>query len=252
MFCAYGDDSQYENVLVYAFAIIHRKNLEEFNKAINGIRAEYKFPETEPIHCRILFSGDQRKKRNLDHIDFRSLISRLIEEANKVPILCRYCHTNLPKNKIMHEKYEDFPQITNDTKGILSILLQGCFAVAANGTEGPTSKDTQIFVSGDKTVIKFIGDTRKQAELHYSAYSEIGASEGEEFFINPHIIQNADWKNYPLLQLADIYSYICSHALNTKDETNYFLKEFKKIKHYSGSFMSSDLSQIPTINNNVS
>jgi len=65
-FCAFGDDSAYKDVLAYAYAVFHRKNISKAKKALNSIKEKFHIPIDVPIHCRILFSGNQRKKANLN------------------------------------------------------------------------------------------------------------------------------------------------------------------------------------------
>ena len=98
-FCAFGDDSQYKNVLVYAYAIFHRSNVSKAKKVLRKLKKKYQIPKSLPIHCRILFSGDQRRKNGLEHISIigvKQLISHLIEKMNNVPSLSRYAYCIMP------------------------------------------------------------------------------------------------------------------------------------------------------------
>ena len=58
-FCAFGDDSQYKNLLVYAYAIFRRSNVPKARKVLRKAKKKFRIPKTIPVHCRIMFSGDR-------------------------------------------------------------------------------------------------------------------------------------------------------------------------------------------------
>ncbi|MGJ4748149.1 hypothetical protein ACQV5M_17450 [Leptospira sp. SA-E8] len=237
-YIAFGDDSQYKNILTFAFAILKKEHLAEAISVLEYFRSHYKFPDDVPIHCRVLFSGAQREKHGLSHLDpndIKEMISKIFYHSKKIPILCRYATSVLSDKELILDKDDDFPEIKNDPKGILGLLMQGCFAVPGNGQEGPTAKDTEIFVSSDKTKIKFFGDRKNQAEKLYSGFSDIDAPSDVVNRIQPNIIENKDWKQRPLIQLADVFSYVCSHADLKLQNSDYFTDLIKSISYVKKS-----------------
>lgn len=241
-YLAYGDDSQYKDILAYAFIIVDRHRVNRLADSFVSLKKRFRIPDTVPLHCRVLFSGDQRKKFGLNHLnpnDVKSLINRAISIMNRAPVLIRYCFGNLTEwQNAVGKEIELYNRdkndamvtpITSDPKGIMSILMQGCFAVAPDGSQGPTASECQIITSQDSTKVRFIGNQRKRADRMYSGFSSIGAPKGQVFRLNPTILKADD---EILLQVADIASYICSHATSELERDQFFREQHDRFRYW--------------------
>jgi hypothetical protein len=226
-FCAYGDESQYGDVLTYALAIFRREQVPKAEQVLEFLRERYVFPPQVPIHCKILFSGDQRRKHGLDHLDpgqVNDLVSKLVYHLNKLPALCRFGRTLLPDREILVPPDDDFPALPSEPKGVMGLLANSCFAVPRDGSHGPTPDQIEIFVSEDKTMIRFMRERRHQAHRGYSGFSDIGSPDGRVFRVEPRIVPGDQWQKHPLLQVADVFGYICSHADPPMERNDFFTK----------------------------
>lgn len=240
-FCAYGDDSHFNEVLVYAYAIFHRKNISKAKKALNKIKNRYKIPIDSKLHCRILFSGHQRKKANLEHLTFdsvRDIISNVIETMNKIPCLLRYGYSIVedPNTYFLKPKMERDDVIKYNPKGVLGILSQSCLCPMKNEPYVPTPEQCEIYASIDKTRIKFIGKKKKRADSYSSGLTFKKSFYPDGLKVTPFI------KEHSLQQIADIYAYICSHAISKKCPETFFKDQLSKVKYWTSVTMFPDSS----------
>lgn len=231
-FCAFGDDSEYNGVLAYAYAVFHTKNISKAKKVLNSIKKKYRIPVDTPIHCRILFSGDQRKKANLDHISpekVKLFIAHIVDEMNKLPCLLRYSYCILPKSgEIFLKVFDEDSKIVHDEpKGVLGILSQACFLPIKNQPYVPGAEQCEIFPSRDKTKIKFFGKRRRRADTYSSGLTieKIGSRDRVRISFNV--------SEHELHQIADVYAYICSHALSEECKDNFFKKQLDKVEYFT-------------------
>lgn len=252
-YLAFGDDSQYGDTLVYAFAIIHRSRISVTESRLAALKRRYRIPDAVPLHCRVLFSGDQREKAGLGHLTPQSakqIFERVITIMNRGPVFIRYAVADLAECKAamgnelqMYNKNgieSDRLSVIVDPKAILGLLMQTCFAVPADGSEGPTSSQCTIYVSSDATRVKFIGPQRKRADRMYSGFSSIGAPEGQVYQLSPIAVKE---EQQPLLQLADIAAYTCSHAIEACETNSFFRTQQNRFKYWLRKRFVADLGQ---------
>jgi hypothetical protein len=214
-FCVYGDESRFRDQLVFTTAIFYRRDLHRAKQVLEQLRQQYCIPPTLPIHCRVLYNPDARRKYGVGHLDeaaINELIATLVSRMKSVPVACRFASTLLPNRYPLVDSADPSWVLPNEPKGVLGILMQACFAVSADGSEGPSASECEIFVSADRTKIRFLGTKRYQAHRGYSGFSDVDAPTGQVFHIEPHVISDDKWPEQPLLQVADVFAYICSHA----------------------------------------
>lgn len=241
-FVAYGDDSQADSCLAYAFLIMRREQIPEVERRILLLKERYEIPFDVPLHCRILLHEHPRAKAGLAHLtdlDGRSIIDKAVNIINKNSILVRYSTANLEVTKgilgseVTLEDINDGDPVTlsvnADPKAILALCMQGCFAVSSNGSDGPTAKQCQIFAAADSTKVQFIGNERKQAHNRYQGYIDDKSENGMVFQLSPEI---ATVSSAPILQLADIVSYIYSRAMRGKESDLFYKKQMNRIINY--------------------
>jgi hypothetical protein len=248
-YLAFGDDSQFGDTLVYAFVIVHRDRAPQVRTRLSELKQRFRISASENLHCRVLFSGHQRKKAGLGHLspqDVRSLIAEAVTIINEGPVLIRFAVGGLPEferalgNQIEMKHESDGSRtrlpVKLDPKGLLSILLQMCFAVAPDGSNGPTASECKIFASEEKTRVEFIGSKRRRADAMYSGFNDIGAPAGNVFQLIPTVVGPA---SEPLLQLADIAAYICSHSTDESDENSFFREQRTRFLYWSSGVFST-------------
>ena len=234
-YVAFGDDSQFGDTLAFAFVVVRRDRLRYAEERLNGLKRLYRIPNDVRLHCRVLFHKVARINAGLDHLtddDARAILRRAVELINRVPMILRYSHDSLSRfasslgNEIELTGEADTTKITVpvnvDPKGLLGILMQACFAVPPNRSQGPTASDCEIIVAEDRTKVAFIGPQRRRADSMYRGYSDVGAPTGGVFQLQPTVLKAND---SPMLQLADIAAYMCSHAAAASPEQSFFREQ---------------------------
>ena len=232
-YIAYGDDSQYNGALVYAFLIFKRTKLKSIVREVEDIKRRFKFPVGVGIHCRELLSGQLREKKGLSHLtetDINSIFANVITVINRYQGLVRFTYSFMskldgmfPEDKIVFQSINGDPDIAMparlDPKGVLGHLALGCFMNGNDPRHGPSPADCQIFISPDPTVIKFIGEKRSQA--HFLASGFIRDFGGLDVFnrVEP-IIGGGDYPQ--LLDVADVLAYVCCHAIHADSSQKRF------------------------------
>ncbi|AUG08907.1 hypothetical protein [Pseudomonas sp. S09G 359] len=225
-YIAYGDDSGYNDALVFAFFIFKRTKLKSIVRDIDDIKRRFKFPLGVGIHCRELNSGQIRKKKGLDHLseeDINSVLNNVITVVNRYQGLARFGYAFTDKSLGAFSSGELVMQstigeadialpIAPNPKGILGFLAQMCFANGPQGgPNGPCAADCQIFISPDPTMTKFIGPRSTQAHYLTSGYIDDGRNIGKVDKVEPII----GGGKYPqLLDVADVLAYVCCHAIH--------------------------------------
>ena len=241
-FCAYGDEAQFQESLVFAFAVVRRSLRQRAIDVLNRIRSEFWIPWDTPLHCRILFNEHARRKHGMGYLSqtrVHALLDRLVQETRNVPVVCRFATTVLPKRNPLVNSTAPFFVLPNEPKGVLGLLMQCCFA-----NKQPNAEQCEIFVSADPTKIRFMGKNKYQAHRGYRGFSDIGAPAGMVFEIEPHIVSSSGWKDEPLVQLADVFCYICSHADGSLVKNDMFTQLLKQM-HFSRGQMMLQENAIP-------
>jgi hypothetical protein len=225
-FCAYGDDSKYKVILVYAYATFNRVHVERAIRRFNQAKRFYNIPESVQVHCRQLFSGKQRDKLSLGHLNtgnIKIFISRVIEKMNTTPCLVKYGFCNLDEHVTYDEMYPDDTEMhmSDDPKAILGLLANVCFLP----NQGLHAEDFEIFNSKDSTKIPFTNHKRIQAGRIRIGGNQYTRDE-KPSKLAPHSLEI----DHPLQQVADIYAYTIAHALSKNCNDSFFKEQFGKIK----------------------
>jgi len=58
---AFADDSITEEVVACGIAVFHQARVDEAKKLLIGVKQSFGIPADEPLHCRVMFSGDARR-----------------------------------------------------------------------------------------------------------------------------------------------------------------------------------------------
>lgn len=256
-FVAFGDDSQYDGVLVFSYVFVPRTRLRRVLRDISGIKRKFQFPIDAAIHCRELFSGQQRSKQGLGHLsqsDVQAIVQHAVTLINQHNVFLRYAFAQTERlsgifgesNSVELENVLDgskhlLPAVFGP-KGIIGILAQACFASSPDGSQGPIASQCEIYAAADKTKVRFIGNQRQRADSLIPGFSDIGAPEGTVFQIKP-TIAGSDFS--PIFELADLAAYMCSHAIHGNGKQPFFHEALSRVKYWARSefLLSPDQAQ---------
>lgn len=246
-FVAFGDDSQYDGILVFSYVFVPRTRLRRVLRDIAGIKKKFQFPNGAAIHCRELFSGQQRSKQGLGHLspsDVQAIVQHAVTLINQHNVFLRYAFARTERlnamfggsNSIELEGVLDGSKLVLpavfDPKGIIGLLAQACFASDPNGSQGPIASQCEIYAAADKTKVQFIGNKRQRADRLIPCFSDVGAPAGTVFRIEP-TIASSDFS--PIFELADIAAYMCSHAIHGNGMQPFFYDALSRVKYWAKS-----------------
>ncbi|MGX2030917.1 MULTISPECIES: hypothetical protein [Methylocaldum] len=248
-YLAFGDDSRFYNTLVFAVVIIPRTRLKQVETSIARLKDKFDIPAHVQLHCRTLFSLDKinpAKTEGLSHLSLRdvhAIIGRVVTIMNQSGVILRYAVTNLPSSQaaIGKELRLENPvdgsyvtlSVTEQTehfaKGMLVELAKTCFSVPPGSSYGPTAWECEIFLAEDPSRIKFIGPSKAQVSSRYGDfYLDFGTANAMPFKFQPLLrkVQEA-----PMLQLADIAAYMCSHMTGESDTGKFLQSQLARVRY---------------------
>jgi hypothetical protein len=119
--------------------------------------------------------------------------------------------------------------VTHDPKAVLGILANACLCQL-----GPGASQCQIIVSQDATKVGFIGPRKRRADNIYSGFSSIGAPNDSVYQFSPKVVRTED---APLLQLADVAAYLCSHAHCVSRPEGFFHQQLRLLRRWKRSVL---------------
>ncbi|WP_428035105.1 DUF3800 domain-containing protein [Amphritea sp.] len=237
-YLAFGDDSEYDDVLVYAFVICKRKNLPSLEKGILLLKNEFGIPAEIPIHVRNLLSGQYRAKHGIEgfcrsrqNIFFRKIVNLV----NRNKCIVRFSYALIPESgKLLPENSPtDQIQIIEDRKAILHQMASACFVpYVENGQQVFSVNDFQVYISKDKTKAR-ISKSSPRRQAHFLSELLIPTSNpfipGSYVRLKP-IYEEASRNSF--LQLADAIAYIFAHAHSKKHNHEVFRYQASRIKAF--------------------
>lgn len=197
---------------------------------VANIKARFDIPSDVPLHMRLLYSGDARKKLrlSLDRALVDKLLSFIVDEMNAIPFCVQgtYYSGKLPSSDTEKNPIGPDLSVTWSIKGMQTMLASNTL-INLNFHNYQYS-DMQIIVAADTTRLKFLGKQRKQAHSWTGGFSSIGAPPGFVFHFSPIIQQSS---NEPLLQIADAIVYLISHAFDPNNRNPAFPKILSNIRN---------------------
>jgi len=239
---AFGDDSHCGDIVVFAFVIIPRNQIEVLETKIDLLKQRFKIPKETTLHCRVLFNGHQREKAGLAHLKpaaVQTLISRLVTIMNQSSVHIRWAVQDFARFmqalgseiELRDKTGESVTRLSvnHDPKGLIGMLMNVCFAVAEDGSQGPSASQCKIYVSEDATKCRFLGEDRRRADAQFNGFSDIGAPPGHVFRFHGTV---AKAEAHAMFQLADVAAYVCSHAYDDRPERKFFREQISRFRNW--------------------
>lgn len=232
-FLAYGDDTKFGEILLYAFLIVERSFALELDKQLLELKEKLSIPGEAPIHTKDFLNGFKRQKLGIEHLNVAEMIDGIIHLINRGRCCIFYNYLRTPKNgRIYPENLEiGGKQIHGDHKAIVHQLAASCFLpfVKLRGRY-VTLKDMEVFVSQETTKTKTVGSQKRQAQFlsEMRIPTTFPIQKGCYARLKPHYIPT----NQSLFcQIADVIAYVLAHALSKKCKNDNYKKQMGRIAH---------------------
>lgn len=233
-FYAFGDDSAYGEVLVYAFVIVPKRRARVLRRRLGDIKKKFGFPLGAKLHCRELLGEHARQKAGLGHLshdDARAVLAHVVTELNDLVCQVRYGFFRVPADGRFYPDFESDviqPPLKDDPKAIQASLASFCFLTAQDGSQGPHVSDCEVVAAEDSTLAHTFGGKRRRADSLVPSYLDFGMDPNQILYLNPHVLpQGAE----PLLEVADVVAYICAHALSAENKYPFWGQQLERIKY---------------------
>jgi Protein of unknown function (DUF3800) len=209
---AFGDESAFGNVIAYGLAVVEGPDLPRVERFFSGLKQRYGIDSRAEFHCRIVFSGDQRRKsawRDLSPTKVLEFAEELI--SGLVGMQTRFIVGAAHRS----EQPEELPAVENWAAIEMGTdLLQGIACLSALNTLNQHYDQHRVEFRTDPNRKKIpLAGRRIQAHSLY----KLNNSD-----TNQHIApEPVDPKDKPaLLQVADLFAYTATHSLTEKKHRN--------------------------------
>lgn len=230
---AFGDDTCFSEVLLYAFLIVERKEYENIEQQIECLKDSLKIPAAVQIHTKDFLNGHKRKKLGIERLNVAKMIDEIIDRINETSCIILYNYQLVPKagNVYPDDLEIQGEKIHGDRKALAHILASSCFCpfIQYNG-EYLTLRHFEVYVSQDKTKVKTVGNRKRQAQFlsELRIPTTFPVQKGCYARLKPHYVPT---DQFLLCQIADVYAYVLSHALSKNCKNPNFKKQMRRIKN---------------------
>jgi hypothetical protein len=196
----FGDESCFDTAISYAVTVIPPERQAEIEAAFGEVKACFGGPRAARIHCRELFSGEQRKKSPWAHLSPPDLFPLLVMTGNYLRLSGARFKVGLIDTRDVGQQFSGVGSIGSHPAGQKQLVAYAHVAALAGIEKYPGGEEIKLWKDPDKTLIEW-GDKRRQAgNVPVSVDGKLIQSEpivGDK----PH-----------LLDVADILAYTTSHA----------------------------------------
>ncbi len=214
-FLAFGDESAYKKILAYTHVAFPKSNIEVVVSRLEQLKFSLKINKDKMIHMNEL-------NAQLKEAVVLGCVSILNEFGNL--------------SFSIAPAYSDFSDIGDDEdmkfhvndKSIIILLMQASLS-------NFSLLKTNFYIEKDETKIPFLGKKRRKVYNGAPFFSDIGAPKGMVFRIYPQIVT----KNFhPLMQIADVMAYVCSH--NDQGGGNFYSKSLESVHRQKSRYFQLD------------
>lgn len=222
-FQLYGDESQFQGMVTYAFIIVPTILQHDIENEIAKIKQEFGLKLSDEVHCRKLFHKDAKEKTALRHLskeEVFTLLQRLTFTIYLAGARAWVGYLNSSKaSDLLYFESADSTKGEVVTWNISDIKLQMLFAYRA--AIAPLTH----FIPPDKVAAWVDGDTSKVPYLeNFKQVNSLKSffpveHNNKKFFPTP--VKNG---KPVLLEIADILAYSAAHGLSstyTKDKHHF-------------------------------
>jgi hypothetical protein len=215
MIHGFADDTVMEQVVVCAAVIFDEERIADAEVALADAKASVGIDPGEPLHCRVLFSGDARRGTVWERVS-RSAIDAMVEKLclDLRPFQHRPVVAPIKRREFPDQQMEPGGPVKRlDIKGIASFAYHAII-VNLHGRFG--HERFRLWIDPDKTMTPW-GATRRRVDTTRRIYVDLGPGQ-EPPLIEPVV---DDQPKPVLLQVADLYAYITGRGLSAGGGRDY-------------------------------
>lgn len=200
----FGDESPFNNAIAYGIVVVPVAAVPDVEHSILALKERMGVPGDTEIHCNVLFNDSAKSKTvwaiHSEH-EIEQLLSEIAVVAKRLRVFFRVGLIDKRQWPKVLPADGEFPKCPLDDKQLCGLAFQAAVAPLEESVGIP---NVRLWVDYDHTKIPWFGKKR-QAYRNYRSWSGISKQ-----WLEPQPKPN---QKPPLLQLADIVSYVSSHAL---------------------------------------
>jgi hypothetical protein len=228
MVLAFGDDSVMDDVVACGIALYQQERAPDAERILDATKEKAGVPRSARIHCRVLFSGDARRRSDWAGVsaervnDFILGLCRALKPVGERPLVAVIDPRNVP----IVPASDGCPEIRLTDKGIASTSYQFVlpFLYMRYGHGG-----FRLSIDSDKTQIPW-GAHKHRADSTRGTWVDFAPT--MQPLAQPIELQPEIQEPKPaLLEVADVYAYVTAraHASHGGRQGRYFEELFTVI-----------------------
>lgn len=219
-FHAFGDESQFSEVLTYGIVVFHSADRTNAERDLARLKEHFGVDPNAEIHCWVMFSPEERAKSPWCGKSPESLLSFL----RRVVLAMRDHRPMYRVSGLSTKEYprflpaaDNFPAVDFTVKQLQALLYGGAVQPLVDRL-GPDN--VRIWIDPDYTKIPWFGRRMKAYRTLRVRNLDSGS------VIEPEPVSKQE-KQQPLIELADVLAYCASHALSSQKDRR--KRDFERI-----------------------
>jgi hypothetical protein len=209
----YGDESIFQNAVVYATVFVPLVLRERTERILSETKKAYDVAESAELHCRQIFHPHQRRKTPWAHLSYNQIFDfagTLATSLGQTSILFKIGF--LDKKKAP-KRIDGIGPIKTTKLGDKQLIIFAYFAAMGEFDKWPGFNKIRFWADPDRTKIEWFSG-KSQAGRTYKMFSDLSGK------INEIVPESIVGEKPRLLELADFVAYISSHALSSQHIRN--------------------------------
>jgi hypothetical protein len=205
-FQVFGDESTFQEVVVYAVAVFHEADTQDATDLLAALKRQVGLADDTPIHCRVLFSEHGRAKSGWAKWSEERVfefLDQVVIALRRCRVMCRVAAVNRTEYPSVHPAGAGFKRGIMEPKQLAGLLFHGATAPIVDSIG---SDAISLYVDPDKTKIDWFGG-KKQADRNYAHTDTAGGR-----VLAPTRFESTE--RPALLEIADLLAYSAAHALS--------------------------------------
>lgn len=223
-FQIFGDESNFQEIVTYAFIIVPSKLQEEVEKRITKVKLDSGLKATDKIHCRELFNKHAKAKTAFHNFSKEQILALLQQLCTEIYLTgargwVGYLNSKKARDGLIFESDEPLsskksPFTIWDIRNKKLHMLFTYQAAIAPLTHIISPDNVDAWIDSDRTVVPNLDNKSRQVDTLKSFFPV--EHNNKKFFPTP-----IKGDKPSLLDIADVLAYSAAHGLSatfTKDK----------------------------------
>lgn len=229
----FGDESINDEYIVVGFVVFDICNSLIIKQKIREVKSKFGLSKDIKLHCREFFSGQRRKKLNIN-LGVDDVFKFYGELVNTLKPYVKFSYSYGEAERLNIPAEDDFPEIGCESKTMVSLLIMAlirpCFELYGG-------QNIKLWFDPDKTKILWLDGKKKQAKNTWFGFQDMGG------FCAEYKAEMATEHEADFIGLADCVAYLALRKLSFLDtkEAYKYNKIFQKLNASNVKMFRTDV-----------